>query len=176
MLFYQNTNTITFEHNYSDIIIDNSGFYRRAIRPQAANYGNCGTETYYWHQVCSDSYWTNPSDMRLKENIKDVVDGLTAVLQLRPVTYDLKREVYDDIPGTDLEVIDQDRKNRIGFLAQELQLSIPHAVKHYTSNDSYGINYDNMIPVLVKAIQEQQEIINKQGEMISKLSDRIKDL
>ena len=39
-----------------------------------------------------------------------------------------------------------------------------------------AVNYTGMIPVTIKAIQEQQEMIKNQQEMIEKLEDRITQL
>jgi hypothetical protein len=90
----------------------------------------------------------NGSDIRLKENIKEVESALSLVNQLKPKTYTYK------------ESYSSDRAIQIGFIAQDLEQvlkdqdyknSIVVEGKEYKS-----VAYQNLIPLLVKAIQEQQ--------------------
>ncbi len=84
-----------------------------------------------------------PSDARLKKDIKTANYGLAEIMKMRPVTYSYKSNA---IKGTQL-----------GFLAQELEKLIPLVVnKPETEKDFYSVNYTELIPVLTKAIQEQQ--------------------
>jgi hypothetical protein len=99
--------------------------------------------------------WSFSSDQRLKENIVDLDYGLNTVLSMKP-----KR--YTFLP-TNTE--------NIGFVAQELLPILPEAVtgteQPFEETDSetekaekcLGISKEAIIPVLVKAIQEQQETI-----------------
>jgi hypothetical protein len=107
--------------------------------------------------------FTNPSDARLKENIKDIPNALDLVLQLKGVKYDLKKEcVYIDTIDYDEETIQKleaKRKNKIGFIAQDVYKILPEIVSYDDSIDLYGIQYDKIVPVLVEAIKEQQTII-----------------
>lgn len=64
---------------------------------------------------------------------------------------------------------DNDRKD-LGFIAQEIREVLPELVME--SKDSMNtllMNYQGVIPVLVKAIQEQQKIIDAQSVSIEKL-------
>ncbi len=59
----------------------------------------------------------------------------------------------------------------IGFLAQDIHKIIPEAVVIPTNGDAMGMKYNELIPVLVKAIQEQQamiEALKKQNELLLK--------
>ena len=53
-----------------------------------------------------------------------------------------------------------DRRTHLGLLAQEVEKAIPEAV-HRDPDPAValGMNYANLIPVLIKAIQEQQATI-----------------
>jgi len=89
------------------------------------------------------------SDERLKENIVDLETGLTEVMSLKPRRFDWK---------------DDDKKNVAGFVAQEVETVLPDLVdqfKHNTLEDAKGVRVGDMIPTLVKAIQEQQAIIEE---------------
>jgi hypothetical protein len=92
------------------------------------------------------------SDARTKENVRNADDGLQTVLGLRPVRFDFK------------EGFGNNRKNQLGFIAQEVEAVFPDAVDAAGEKDEQGEPYKSvgpgaMIPVLVKAIQEQQAII-----------------
>ena len=101
----------------------------------------------------------NPSDRNLKDNIVPFGATLNKVMGLRPVTFTWKA----------------DGKTGIGFIAQEVQSIIPELVSK-NSDGSIGIYSVEMIPYMVKAMQEQQEQILKQQELIDKLLKRIEVL
>lgn len=96
---------------------------------------------------------TQTSDERLKNVGENVAYGLSEVLQLQPKQYAFKAE-----PDT----------NKLGFIAQEVQSIIPEAVfdtkeelEGHQEGDStkLGMEYVQLIPVLVNAIKEQQAMI-----------------
>lgn len=100
---------------------------------------------------------TQPSDLRLKEDIHDLDYGLRELLGLRPVSYR-----YKNFPS----------QPKIGFVAQEVQAVVPEVVYLSPADPEsiqpryYSINYGELVPVLVRSIQEQQEIIRRlQGHM-----------
>jgi len=87
---------------------------------------------------------TNPSDRNLKDNILPIGNSLEKVLALRPVTFIWKS---NSKPG-------------VGFIAQEVEEVIPELVN--TNDDgTKGIYSLEMIPYLVKALQEQQIVIEQ---------------
>jgi hypothetical protein len=97
---------------------------------------------------------TPNSDIRLKTNIKEDVPGLDAVLALRPVSFD-----YDQ---TKREIVLQGR--HYGLLAQEAQPHVPLSVADDGSDEHYlSLDYRELVPVLIRAIQELKEKINKLG-------------
>ena len=93
--------------------------------------------------------WTTGSDRKLKENITPLEnDTLDKVLQLNPVKFTLK----DDI----------DKKERIGFIAQEVEELFPQYVTVSIGDDNEEtryLDYSQMVSILCKAIQEQQKKI-----------------
>ena len=95
---------------------------------------------------------TGISDQRLKENIRDLDVGLDAVLSLKPRKFDWKAGKGKDIKG--------DR----GFIAQEFEQIFPDLVDEWKDpvpegEEPYKAVRQDLIPVLVKAIQEQQAMI-----------------
>ena len=84
------------------------------------------------------------SDERLKQNIVDYSNGLSQVLGLRPRYFEYKKE-----PGRKLA----------GFISQEVQTVMPEAIVP-TREDPEMMTYSiDWYPLFVKAIQEQQAII-----------------
>jgi hypothetical protein len=94
------------------------------------------------------------SDQRLKENVQDLDVGLNAVLALKPRKFDWKTGKGKDIKG--------DR----GWIAQEFEQVFPDLIDEWKDpapegEEPYKSVRADLIPVLVKAIQEQQAIIEQ---------------
>jgi hypothetical protein len=95
---------------------------------------------------------TNPiissiSDIRVKENIRDLDSGLDKIMALKPRVFDWKEGKGKDI------------KNDRGFIAQEFQEVFPDLIDEYKQEveegeEPYKSVRADLIPVLVKAIQE----------------------
>jgi hypothetical protein len=96
--------------------------------------------------------YTNGSDERIKDNITPLDTGLDVVAKLNPVTYKYKEEWS------------RDQSIQTGFIAQDLIVALEG--KNYVdgivnqSSEYMSVAYQNIIPILTKAIQEQQTIIN----------------
>lgn len=93
--------------------------------------------------------WSNPSDFRLKKDIKDSEFGLNFITKLRPVVYFMKSGPKD---------------LQTGFIAQEVEaaaISINYEfsgiVKPKNADDFYSLRYSEFVVPLVKAVQEQQK-------------------
>ena len=82
------------------------------------------------------------SDQSQKENVVDIPYGLTTIQQLRPVKFDFK------------EGCASEEKDLLGFIAQEVENVIPELVKPFGEDGLLGLKMGDMLPVLVKAIQE----------------------
>lgn len=52
------------------------------------------------------------------------------------------------------------RKDRLGFIAQDMEKIIPEAVLYEKDEDKYYIEYNAIIPVIVEAMKEQQAQID----------------
>jgi len=114
-----------------------------------------------------------PSDERLKEDIQDETIGLAFINELRPVTFQWKKE--KDIPS-DMKAYVADSETRVmngkynhGFIAQEVK----SVIDKYDIKDGLGLWLESgedkrqrlaegeLIPFLVKAIQELSAEVNK---------------
>ena len=91
------------------------------------------------------------SDQRLKENVRDIETGLDSIMALKPRRFDWK------------EGKGQDKKDVAGFIAQEFETVFPECVGTSKAGEDgieyKNINHETLIPTLVKAMQEQQAII-----------------
>ncbi len=125
------------------------------LAPSANSTYNLGNATYRWSTVYATNGTINTSDARDKSNIRPITYGLSAVMQMRPVSYSWKEQ-----PG---------QGTKLGFIAQDLQQVIPEVVAdsqmvivgegeapQMVPAERLGVYYSDIIPVLVKAIQEQQ--------------------
>lgn len=116
------------------------------VVPDADNAFLLGESGKRWSAVWAANGTIQTSDARLKTQIRASEYGLKELLQLRPVQYHWKAN-----PNAAPE---------LGFLAQDVQQLIPEAVVDPGNGDPLGMKYAELIPVLTRAIQEQQEEIN----------------
>ena len=127
---------------------------------------------------------TSYSDERFKYNINDNVKGLEFIRRLKPVTYNENPEILHRIWGTPdslLKKIDHSQIKKqqfIGFLAQDVEkaakesgFNFPGIDVPHNDKEVYSLRYVDFIMPMVKAIQEQQVIIEtlqKQNEALIK--------
>jgi hypothetical protein len=104
------------------------------------------------------------SDVRLKENIIDLEIGLDAIMALKPRKFDWKAESGNS------------GKNVRGFIAQEFEEVFPDLIDESLNKSPEGDSYkqirQDLIPVLVKAIQEQTQIIKDLEARIKQLENK----
>lgn len=108
-----------------------------------------------------DVDFVQASDARLKENIQDSESGLILVNNLKVRSFDWVGE--------------KRKSKRFGFVAQEMHEVFEEAVKigGEDENESpWGISDSKLIPVLTKAIQEQQQIIEDLKSRIETLESK----
>ncbi len=110
-----------------------------------------GTGHFY---VNGDTYNTSgawlTSDIKFKTDVKQINTGLDLINKLNPVSYFFKPDTFFNFP-TELQY---------GFIAQELKTVMPNLV-NVGENGIHSVNYSGVIPMLTKAIQEQQAIIEQ---------------
>jgi hypothetical protein len=102
------------------------------------------------------------SDIRFKENVRDLDVGLNAIMSLKPRLYDWKEGKGANI------------KNARGFIAQEFEEVFPDLIDEWKDpapegEEPYKSVRQDLIPVLVKAIQEQQTLIESLTARITAL-------
>lgn len=145
-----------------------------------------GTSTNRWNTIYAANGTIQTSDGNLKKNITPLSYGLSELLQLRPVSYYWKTEKFNAI-----EIPTNQKQLKLGLIAQEVQKIIPKVVYTHSyqqtsedenqppqlvENKTIGINYEELLPVLVQAKQEQDQIIKELQNEVSRLSKQLHSL
>lgn len=108
------------------------------------------------------------SDERMKKDIKPMDNALDMIDNFNPVIYKKRTGAFEIKSQSNHKGIGTEEGERLeyGFLAQDVQKSFPHMVgqknmrmKSGEDMDVMGVNYTMVIPILTKAIQEQQAYI-----------------
>jgi hypothetical protein len=111
--------------------------------------------------------WENLSDKRLKKDVLSFENGLDKVMALRPITFNWNKTVNPELKLDD--------RNHLGFIAQEVEAVLPQVVS--TADDAMktkSVAYSDIVPVLTKAIQEQQaeiEVLKAQNAALTLKAD-----
>jgi trimeric autotransporter adhesin len=133
--------------------------------------------------------WTNFSDGRYKKNIQEDVKGLDFIMKLRPVTYRLditgiskKLNEYNDSEinaAMRSAVVEKEKMIQSGFIAQDVEQAARETGYNFSGvdkpkneNDFYGLRYAEFVMPLVKAIQEQQQVIEELKKRITVLEKK----
>jgi len=105
--------------------------------------------------------WSITSDKRWKEQIRPLPFGLDMIEKLKPVDYIRKNNEF--------------KTREIGFIAQDLKEVLDdlnyqdQGMLNIDSEGYMSVRYNDFIPVLVKAIQEQQQQLQEQQKQIDRL-------
>lgn len=127
--------------------------------------------------------WSNVSDGRFKNNIREDVKGLEFILKLRPVSYTLDVSSLNDflgVPNDKAESITlKESIHYSGFIAQEVKTAANETGYDFSGiigpsneKDLYKLSYAEFVVPLVKAVQEQQAQIEQQQTMIEGLKEK----
>jgi hypothetical protein len=126
----------------------------------------------------NNSYGSS-SDVKLKENIVDTPPKLNDLMKLRVRNYNLKikpdekhigliaQEAETVFPGLIEESIDYHDIQTTDENGKEVTKNVP------TGTTTKSIKYSVFVPMLIKAMQEQQELITAQAATINALTARI---
>jgi hypothetical protein len=102
------------------------------------------------------------SDSRFKDNIEPIENTDEIIKKLNPVAYQYKTDEFKDrnFPAG----------NTYGFIAQELNEVLPDAVNK-ERDGYYSVNYIALIPVLTKAIKDQQTEIEALKAKVEEIAE-----
>jgi hypothetical protein len=129
--------------------------------------------------------WSNVSDERFKRDITEATLGLDFINRLEPVTYYLDVDSIYKFNQIDTDELDEESINSIkkkeavlqyGFIAQDVhkisdEMGADFSGVDIPQNDQshYGLRYAEFVVPLVKAVQEQQvmiELLKKEIELL----------
>ncbi len=123
------------------------------VAPDADNSLSLGGAANRWTAVWAVDGTINTSDARMKKGITNLNYGLSQIMQLRPVSFQWKDRA--------------DGQNNLGLIAQEVAEVVPEAVvKGKDEATTMGLNYSSLVPVLIKAVQEQQTTLERKDAEI----------
>jgi hypothetical protein len=134
---------------YSSLNLDGGvterySFGTSIFRPSIDNAIQCGSSTRRWSFVYAANGTIQTSDIRFKKEVQPLTYGLQEILKMRPVSYAWKDS--------------SDDRDHVGLIAQEVKQIVPEVVMD-DDPDHLGMNYAELVPVLINAIQEQQKMI-----------------
>lgn len=111
--------------------------------------------------------YTSLSDERLKSNIRPLEGVLSQLMTLDPKRYEFTFN-------------NPEHKQSIGFIAQDLQKKFPEYVNVHQANDGnpsvqnqLGVDYAGLSVLAIKAIQEQQALIQALQQKVSDLERKL---
>ena len=139
------------------------------VRPRWSGIYNLGSPQHKWVDIWATNGTIQTSDRNLKKDIEELPYGLKEVMKLKPVRFRWSEGNNPDF--------------KLGLIAQEVLPVISEVVKTHVYEvseldgttiskvdlENMGIYYSDIIPVLIKGMQDQQNIINN-------LENRIEDL
>jgi len=175
----------TFGVGDVEVITDgnNETQFSHRIVPDDDGFTDLGSSTNRWKDVWAVNTTIQTSDAREKKGIADLEYGLKDVMKLRPVTYKWKQENVGSVV-----LPEKEKREIIGLIAQEVQQIIPEVVYGETwrpkseqeqevyvkiISDRIGMNYDELLPILVKAKQEQHQKLMELQARNQILLDRV---
>ncbi len=167
--------------------LDNTTALGSSTRTTASNQVRVGNTSVT--SIGGSVAWTNLSDARFKRNIQKSVKGLEFIMKLKPVTYNLDVRGINAFLGMDSDTIkfkgkyDQEKIRYSGFIAQEVEKAansvgydFSGVDKPKNDKDYYGLRYSEFVVPLVKAVQEQQVMIEKQALQLQQQQLQIQEL
>ncbi|MCG8388589.1 MAG: tail fiber domain-containing protein [Cytophagales bacterium] len=128
-----------------------------------------------WDDVFADNF-VNTSDLRAKQKVQSLDYGLEQINALNPVSYQWKDR--------------EEQGTHVGLIAQEVMEVIPEVIYDPAKNMEYdeegkaiptdpgaryGIRYHELIPVMIKAMQEMSQAMEKQETKIQEQESRIEE-
>jgi len=132
--------------------------------------------------LCGGSF--SYSDVRMKKNISTITNALSKLNKIRGVYYEWDNTAINNLVqslnSSDDVVLDnfgilEDKENssfpkgqQVGVIAQEVEVILPEAVLT-DAQGSKSVDYTKLIPLLIQAINEQQQQIEKQSNEIEEL-------
>lgn len=104
--------------------------------------------------VSGEVHSSSASDIKLKSNLKKISNPLKKLSSISGYEFDWNE--HDERSG----------QHDIGVVAQEVQQVLPEIVEE-KANDTLGVRYDKMIPLLIECIKDQQQQIDYLAKLVA---------
>jgi len=158
---FELTGTSRIVTNYGNrILFHNSDVY-------TDNDADIGHNHFRWDKIYISEphfmyYPVIDSDRELKKDIQELDGTLDNILNLRPVKYKMlsRKELFEATGSNSFTGLSTENVPQIGLIAQEVQEIFPEMVSNI-DNTYLGIKYTELVPILIKGLQEQQEKIEQ---------------
>ena len=169
--------TVLGSAGYYGMLLSNRGNSDEyhGLRVEAGTYGGSGSTAFVGCKTGDGSahlgglynnggtiYVSSKSDARDKNILRETVTKAMSIIEDLKV-YDFE---YKALPGL----------KKTGFVAQQAEKIYPEMVIYDKSEDAYMVAPAALIPMLTKALQEQQEIIEQQNKKQAELESRLNKL
>ena len=164
-----------------------SSIYYHAFYATTDNYQSCYAGYFNGYVFASDGYLTG-SDKNLKQNIRDFTSAMEIIDQLHPKQYDYRHD-------GNYKLMNLPQGEHYGLIAQDVETILPNLVKDSKFETRYGkanpgkediknsetinfkaLNYTELIPIMIKGMQELQAVNDKQEQRIEALEKIIENL
>ena len=176
----------------------NTGAFGYNARPTASNMIRIGNTAVT--SINGAVAFTVVSDGRFKTHVNEDVHGLDFIMKLRPVTYNYDVKAMDTFieggerkgpdgnprPYSAEELASIKQKEQVrysGFIAQEVEKAADSTGYDFSGvdkpdneKDPYGLRYSDFVVPMVKAMQEQQKMIEDLKKMVQQQQKEIEDL
>ena len=107
----------------------------------------------------NSTQYNTTSDVRLKDNIKTIVDGSSKIMAMNPVSHTWKANPTEDAVH--------------GFIAQEMKDIVPESVTGEPEGEEMmQMDYGRITPVIVAGLQDALKEIEKLKERINELENK----
>lgn len=129
--------------------------------------------------------WSNFSDGKYKIAVQENVSGLSFIKKLRPITYQIDMDKLASLTHITKKCrfkASESKQGQIvktGLIAQEVELAaldvgydFDGVVKPQNENDHYRLSYSSFVVPLIKAVQEQQAMIEALQKEIEILKNK----
>lgn len=136
--------------------------------------GSTGDQISFWqswvgHNKLYAQSYNKASDRNLKENIKPIKNGLFIIKNLNAYSYDFKDNLIDFKTGDSITRY----LKEYGFISQEVKQLLRGIDITDTVQGLLLMDYDQIIPITVSAIQEQQLVIDSLRYEIKIINERL---
>lgn len=125
-------------------------------------WSNPGSSWRVWHENYGVPVWQSPSDPKLKKGIRPINSALALILATKPISFEYKKNSIGNWSASEY----QRKKVHYGFNAETFPITDLVSQK---DNGFLGLDYVEIIPFLVRAIQELHVEVEKLAKRKSQL-------